>query len=205
MEVLKNILIKEVDGHKNGDKVVYVDNLPKSLLWQRTKKMVLNNDNPLVPQRWVPAYEIVNGKQVLTGETEDTLLPGIEKSPTGDDAFVFFTNYNEAKARLADIDRYIKQHVPVAERVQERVWYALQPGVMTSGPIPLSNIPRVVLPEPVSPPEAKAAVQVEAHTEALPAAKERKPLTEAQRTAAKERLARGREIARQKRTGEIKA
>ena len=50
---------------------------------------------------------------------------------------------------------------------------------MTSGTIPLQNIPRVVLPEPVSPPEAKASVQVEAHTAVLAAVKERKPMTEA--------------------------
>ncbi len=202
MEVLKNILIKEVDGHKNGDKVVYVDNIPKNLLYRQTKKMFIDPNDP--QQKIVPEYKIDNGHKVPTNAVVDELLPGIETSPTGDKAFVFFTNYNEAKARLADIDRYIRNNVPVAERVQERVFYALQPGVMTSGTIPLQNIPRVVLPEPVSPPEAKAAVQVEAHTAVLPA-KERKPLTEAQKDAARERMARAREIRRQKQTGEMKA
>ncbi len=202
MEVLKNVLIKEVDGHKNGDKVVYIDNLPKSLLYRRTKKMFIDPSDP--QQKIVPEYEMVNGRRTPTNAMVDELLPGIETSPTGDKAFVFFTNYNEAKARLADIDRHVRNNVPVAERVQERIWYALQPGVMTSGTIPLQNIPRVVLPEPVSPPEAKASVQVEAHTAALPA-KERKPMTEAQKDAARERMARAREIRRQKQTGEMKA
>ncbi len=202
MELLKNILIKEVNGSKNGDMVVYVDNLPKSLLYRQTKKMFI--DPADAQQKIVPEYEIIDGRRTPTNAMVDELLPGIETSPTGDKAYVFFINYNEAKARLADIDRYIKNNVPVAERVQERVFYALQPGVMTSGTIPLQNIPRVVLPEPVSPPEAKASVQVEAHTAVL-AAKERKPMTEAQKDAARERMARAREIRRQKQTGEMKA
>lgn len=209
MEVLKNVLIKEVTGGKNGDLVVYVDNLPKSFLYRQTKKMFIDPNDP--QQKIVPEYEVVDGRRKPTNAMVDELLPGIETSPTGDKAFVFFTNYNEAKARLADIDRYIKNNVPVAERVQERVFYALQPGVMTSGTIPLQNIPRVVLPEPVSPPEAKASVQVEAHTAALPVhepvkeVKERRPMTEAQKDAARERMARAREIRRQKQTGEMKA
>ncbi len=204
MEVLKNILIKEVTGSNKGDLVVYIDNLPKNLLYRQTKKMFIDPFDP--KQNIVPEFRITeDGRRgPPTNAMVDELLPGIETSPTGDKAFVFFINYNEAKARLADIDRYVRNNVPVAERVQERVFYALQPGVMTSGTIPLQNIPRVVLPEPVSPPEAKASVQVEAHTAVL-AAKERKPMTEAQKDAARERMARAREIRRQKQTGEMKA
>ncbi len=203
MELLKNVLIKEVTGHKNGDLVVYVDNLPKSLLYRKARKMVIDPYDP--QQRIVPEYEMKDGRKVMTGAMVDELLPGIETSPTGDEAFVFFINYNEAKARLGDIDRFIRNNVPVAERVQERIPYAVQPGVMSSGTIPLHNIPRVVLPELVSPPVAKAPVQVEAHTAALPAKKERKPLSEEQKNAARERLARAREIKIAKQAGEIKA
>ncbi len=205
MELLKNVLIKEVNGHKNGDLVVYIDNLPKDMLYRRTRKMVIDHDDPQNKQNLVPAYEIVNGRRTLTGEMTDELLPGIERSQTGDESYVFFIQYNEAKARLGDIDRYCRSNVPVAERLQERVSYSIQPGVTSAGTIPLQNIPRVVLPGLVSPPAAKASVQVEAHTEALPAKKQRKPLTEAQRNAARERLARGRAIALAKRAGEIKA
>jgi len=203
MELLKNILIKEVSGHKNGDKVVYLDNIPKSLLYRRAKKMIVDPYD--TNQRVVPEYEMQDGRKVPTNAMVDELLPGIELSQSGDGSLIFFTIYNEAKERLADLDRYIKNNVPVADRVQERVWYAIQPGIMSSGPIPLSNIPRVVLPELVSPPVAKAAVQVEAHTAALPAKKERKPMSEANKLAAKERLARAREIKRAQQTGEIKA
>ena len=203
MELLKNVLIKEVTGHRNGDLVVYIDNLPKSLLYRSVRKMVIDPYD--AQQRIVPEYEMKDGRKVMTNAMMDELLPGIEKSPTGDDAFVFFINYNEAKDRLADIDRHVRNSVPVAERVQQRVPYSIQPGVMSSGTIPLHNIPRVVLPELVSPPVAKAAVQVEAHTAALPAKKERKPMSEANKMAAKERLARAREIKRAQQAGEIKA
>ncbi len=205
MELLKNILIKEVNGSKNGDLVVYIDNIPKNLLYRSSRKLVIDQDDPKGRQNLVPDYEIVNNRRVLLNTMVDELLPGIERSQTGDESYVFFIHYNEAKARLGDIDRYCRSNVPVAERLQERVPYSIQPGVTSAGTIPLQNIPRVVLPGLVSPPEAKASVQVEAHTAALPAKKQRKPLTEAQRNAARERLARGRAIALAKRAGEIKA
>lgn len=203
MELLKNVLIKEVTGHRTGDKVFYVDNLPKSLLYHRVRKMVIDPYDQ--QQRIVPEYELIDGQKVKTNAMTDELLPGIEMSPTGDGAYVFFTNYNEAKARLADIDRHIKGTVPVAERVPERVFYAIQPGVMSSGTIPLNNIPRVVLPELVSPPAGKPTVQVEAPAAVLPAKKTRRPLSEAQKTAARERMARAREIKRAQQSGEMKA
>ncbi len=206
MELLKNILIKEVNGQKSGDLVAYIDNIPKSLLYRRARKMVIDHDDPQNRQNLVPDYEMVNGRRTLTNAMVDELLPGIERSQTGDEAYVFFIHYNEAKARLGDIDRYCRSNVPVAERLQERVPYSIQPGVTSAGTIPLQNIPHVVLPGLVSPPEAKASVQVEAHMEALPAKKVRKPLTDAQKNAARERLARGRAIALAKRAaGEIKA
>ncbi len=205
MELLKNVLIKEVTGHKNGDLVVYIDNLPKTLLYRSTRKMVIDHDDPQNRQNLVPEYEMVNGRRILTGAMMDELLPGIERSQTGDESYVFFIHYNEAKARLGDIDRFCRSNVPVAERLQERIWYSAQPGVTSAGTIPLHAIPRVVLPGLVSPPEAKASVQVEAHTAALPAKKERKPMTEAQKDAARERLARARAIKIGKQAGEIKA
>lgn len=205
MELLKNVLIKEVNGKNTGDLVVYVDNIPKSLLYRRARKMVIDHDDPRGQQNLVPDYEMVNGRRILTGAMVDELLPGIEMSQTGDNAFVFFIHYNEAKMRLAEIDRFIRTNVPVAERVQERVPYSIQPGVTSAGTIPLHNIPRVVLPGLVSPPAANAPVQVEAHTAALPAKKQRKPLTEAQKNAARERLARARDIRRAQQIGEIKA
>lgn len=192
MEVLKNVLIKEVDGSKVGDKVVYIDNLPKSLLYRKAVKLMVDYTTP--QQNLVPEFNLdERGRKIPTGVTVDELLPGIEISQTGDDAFVFFTALNESKLRLQDIDRHIQNNVPVAERVQPRIPYSSQPGVMTASPRPLNQIPRVVLPEPVSPPSKD--VQVAAPSPVLEAPKSkkvRKPLTEAQKQAARERLAQAR-------------
>jgi hypothetical protein len=193
MEFLKNVLIKEINGHSNGDKVVYVDNLPKDLLYRRTKKLFIDPND--VQQRMVPEYVLVDGKKVPTNAFTDELLPGIERSQTGDAAYCFFLQYNEAKDALMKIDHYIKTNVPVMERVQERVYYAAQPGVMTSGTIPLSAIPRIVLPEPVSPP-SKDVQEPVANADALTPAprRVRRPMTEEQKEEARKRMARAREV-----------
>lgn len=188
MELLKNVLIKEVDGRRDGDKVFIIDNLPKSLLYKTVKKTMIDYTNP--QQNIVACFTMKDGHKVETGETADELLPGIEHSQTGDEAYVFFISLNEAKMRLAEIDRFIQNNMPVAERVAMRIPYSSQPGVMTASPRPLSQIPRVSLPEPVSPP-AKT-VQAEAVTSPVltpVATKVRKPMTEAQKEAARERMA----------------
>lgn len=204
MEMLKNVLIKEVDGAT--DKVVYVDNLPKQLLFRRAKRLMIDYTDPQNRQNLIPAFEVLDsGKKRFTGEMVDELLPGIEKSPTGDDAFVFFTQHNESKQRLRDIDEYLRRTVPVAERLQARIPYAIQPGVLSSGTIPLSAIPRIVLPEPVSPPAQ--AVQVSAHAavsnEHPKKKRTRRPMTEEEKAAARSRMARAREVRTAQQTGKI--
>jgi hypothetical protein len=200
MELLKDVLIKEVNGKSTGDLVVYIDNLPKNLLYQRVKKMIVDPYDP--QQRVVPEYTLSeSGKKIPTNVFCDELLPGIEKSATGDNAYVFFMAYNEAAQRLKDIDRYVKMNVPVAERVQERVFYSLQPGVMTSGTIPLANIPRITLPALVSPP-AQAVQERGVVTGSLEKPK-RKPMTDEQKQAARERMARAREVRTAQQTGQL--
>jgi len=195
MDTLKNVLIKEVTGHKQGDMVIYVDNLPKHLLYKRAKKLMIDYTNP--QQNLVPCFKMVDGRKIETEETFDELLPGIEMSQTGDGAFCFFTQYNEAKYRLRDIDNYLRATVPVSERLAERIPYAAQPGLLTSGTIPLNAIPRVVLPEPVSPP-AKAVQEATVPAQGSILVKhKRKPLTEEQRAAARERIARARSFKKQ--------
>lgn len=154
-ELLKDVLIKESAGF---DRVMIIDNLPKSLLYKRVKKMIIDYTDPQGRQNLVPDFEVMdNGVKRRTNATEDQLLPGIERSDSGDNAYVFYTDYNEARERLAAIDRYIASVVPVAERLPERVNYAAQPGLMSSAPLARHQIPRVVLPELVSPPAVEAA------------------------------------------------
>lgn len=189
MEVLKDVLIKEVDGRKDGDKVFIVNNLPKHLIYQKALKVIIDRSNP--QQNWVPEFKMVDGNRVETGAKVDELLPGIEKSQTGDEGFVFYVNLNEAKARLQEIDRYIQSVIPAADRIPRRVPYSTQPGVMTAAPKALSQLPRVDLSEPVSPPVK--TVQVEDYPSVIPATpapkKVRRPMTEAQKEAARNRMA----------------
>lgn len=197
MEVLKDVLIKEVDGSRAGDKVFYVDNLPKTLLYRKAIARMIDPNSP-TGDRLVPEYTLAqNGQRVNTGRTIDELLPGIEFSQTGDGAYCFFTQYLEAQMRLKDIDNYIKSVMPIAERIAAREPYALQPGVMSSGPRPLHTLPRVVLPEPVSPP---AQAEQAGTPSVAPVKKTRKPMTEEQKQAARERLARARELKKAQKT-----
>jgi len=163
VEYLEKVLIKEVDGSKEGDKVFYIENLPKSLLYRKERKQIIDYTDPQNRQRYVPDFVLnERGQKINTNAMVDVLLPGIEMSQTKDGAYCFFTQYNEAKEKLGAIDRHIQQVVPVSERVARRIPYAMQPGTMSSGPIALTDIPSVVLPAPASPP-AKAE-QVEAPT-----------------------------------------
>ena len=153
MELLKNVLIKEVDGSKDGDKVFYVDNLPKSLLYREALALMIDYTDPHGQQNYVPEFTLTEaGKKIPTRRLTDELLPGIERSQTSDKAYVFFMQYNEAKLRLKDIDQFIQTTMPVLERIPRRISISTQPGVMSAGPKALSDLPRVVLPEPVSPP-----------------------------------------------------
>lgn len=191
-ESLKDVLIKEVKG--GVDKVFIIDNIPKSLLYKNDLKMVIDYSTPY--QHLVPAYKLDGmGNRINTGELVEVLKEGIEFSQTGDGAYVFHTNYNEAAQRLQEIDRYIALSVPQADRIPERVPYAAQPGVMTSGPIARHQIPRVVLPELVSPPVlATAQVQPTRVIENLPEnPANRVIMTEdMKKQAAKERMAKAR-------------
>lgn len=202
--VLQNVLIKEIDG---DDKVFYIDNLPKSFLYHRVTKRVIDPENQ---DRMIPEFAYnEHGKRYFTGATEDALLPGIKRSKNGDEGYCFFMQYNEAQMRLKDIDNYVKSMLPVAERIPMRVPYALQPGLKTSGPKPLHTLPRVVLPEPASPPSkdeqvsAPTAVSAQVNgvspvTEVSRVKKTRKPMTEEQKIAARERLAKAREAKKAK-------
>ncbi len=156
-EMLKDVLIKDAAG---VDKVFIVDNLPKSFLYKTDAKMIIDYTDPQGRQNYVLDFEVLeNGIKRRTGAKEDKLLPGIDRDEN-DGAYVFFTDFNAAKDALAAIDRYISMTVPVSERVPERVIYAAQRGSMTSGPLQRHQIPRVALPELVSPPVLATAQAV---------------------------------------------
>lgn len=191
MEYLKKVLIKEVDGSKEGDKVFYVENLPKSLLYKKEKKQIIDYLDPQNRQRYVPDFVAdEQGRKRPTNAMVDVLHAGIEMSQNDDQAYCFFTHYNEAKDRLRAIDQYIQNTVPVYDRVPKRIPYAMQPGLPSSGPIALSSIPCVVLPEPASPPAH--AEQEPANAEAL-VKKPKRAMTEEHKAKIKASLQKARE------------
>lgn len=190
-EILKDVLIKEASGN---DKVFIVDNLPKSFLYRKELKLMIDYTDVRQQQNLVPAFEVdERGRKIPTKEQVDTLLPGIELGINEENCFVFSTDYNEAKERLAAIDRYIEKVVPNADRIPERVSYAAQRGLMSSAPLARHLIPRVVLPELVSPPvlaTAQAPAPRELSKPEKPA--NRRVWTEEQKEAARQRMANAR-------------
>jgi len=137
--IIKEALIKEC-GNMFHDKVFIVENLPRKFLYHKTVKMVPrkdrdgNLDGTMVPNQ---------GR-----EMEETLLPGIEFSASGDGAFLFWSSVQESKERLKDIDSFIERAVPRDARIPKRVDYAQIVGDPKSNPIPYSQIPRVILDVP---------------------------------------------------------
>lgn len=194
MEYVKDVLIKEARGH---DYVAFVDNLPWSLLFRKEKKLVYiprwaADYNPERP-RQIEAYELRDVdapdgpmNRRLTGEEEDVLLEGIERSQTGDGAFVFHTEEVNAKQRLLAVDVYIRKCFPPGTSIPRRVPYAAVRGSMTSGPRSLDTIPRVELPGPVSPPTK--VVQVPASPGVSAPLLKKRTYTEEQKQAMRERL-----------------
>lgn len=143
METIKEVLIKEC-GNMFHDKVFIVENLPKKFIYQKTIKMVPRIDRD--------GYKDGTLTPDPKGEQEDTLLPGIEMSQTGDGALMFWNGTLESQERLKDIDKFIERSMPRDSRIPARIQYAQRVGDAASGPIPYSQIPRVTIPvnEPVS-------------------------------------------------------
>lgn len=194
MKYLKDVLIKEVRGH---DYVFIVSHLPKSLIFEEVEKMVSVPkgaiDYDRTEPKIVPAYilrdedapdEPRNRRQ--THEKSDELLEGIELALNGDGGFVFHTEYNGAKDRLAAIDSYIQTAVKAVSALAQaprRVKYSSQEGSFMAPPKPTHLIPRVELPEPVSPPASavQATVQPETTKSVTQAPKKRREMTEEQK------------------------
>lgn len=207
MEVLKNVLIKEIVG---PDMVMVVDNLPKHFIYQQVPKLVH------IP-RWAVDYDRTEPHLIeaytlrdrdmpdeprnrrVTHEMVDELLPGIEKSQTNDGGFVFWVHeLPEAKERLATIDRYIRSVINPAIPIPSRVPYTSVEKSFSAAPKSLSLIPRIELAAmPVFPPtaEVKASVAVQ-ESSVSPSViltakgrKKRAPLTEEQKNKLRSNMA----------------
>lgn len=187
VELLKEVFIKE--QHESGiDQVIVVKNLPKHLLYHKVPKMVQRydrdgyTDGTIIPDP--------------SGEKVDGLLDGLEVSQSGDGSIVFPMNREVVRKALKAIDAYIAGTLPRDVVIPTRVPYPLDPTDSRSMPRSMSLIPVIELPDSKAEssevsPEAKVSP-----SEPAPIKKKRN-LTEQQRTAAKERLARAREIRKQ--------
>lgn len=181
-ELLNEVLIKEITD-AGIDKVFYVQNLPKRLIYMKIPKMVTRYDRD--------GY--TDGTQVVDpmGGFVDGLLDGLEHSQCGDQAIHFIMGRETARNALKAVDAYIAGTLPRDVVLPKRVPYPIDPTDSRSAPKFRSEIPSVELPV------FKAAlVQVSPETQVSPA-KPARSLTAEQKKAASERLARAREIKKQ--------
>lgn len=173
-EFLKEVFIKEL--HESGiDQVFIVHNLPSKFIYRRVPKMVQRVDRD--------GY--TDGTMVVdkSGEMVDALLEGLDHSQNGDGSIVFPMSFEHVRNALKAIDAYIAGTLPRDVVIPKRVAYPQDPSNSRSMPKFRSEIPVVELPSlRVAPsevsPVAKAAPQKSTRT-----------LTEAQRQAARERMA----------------
>lgn len=147
-EILKEVLIKKC-GNRLHDQVLIIENLPRKFLYEQTRKMVPRVDR----DGWMDGTMQVSPDKELVW----TLLTGIDKSQAGDGGYCFWMGDQESENRLKDIMRYVEGVFPRDQRIPVFVDNAQLRGEANTGPIALSQIPRVSLPiEKVSPAPAPA-------------------------------------------------
>jgi hypothetical protein len=181
-EVIKEALIIEANGLMV--KAFVVENLPKNLLYYKTKKLMPIED---FSERLVPCFTIdEHGRKNPTGEMVDALNPGITMDGAGSGGFIFDLFSDDSITALKKIDEHIHNTIKDVELRPARQPYAQVWMDKASYPKPYNQIIRVRLPEAVSPPVVPTTEQL---TVAVPVAKVRKPMTEEQREAARARMA----------------
>jgi len=174
-DILPEVRIKLTKG-SSGDNVIIIENIPKDMLYTKTRKMVPRLDR--------------DGE--LTGE----LKPGMEfqevlreKLEMGGDGFIHFEIRNPGVQLIyRSIMNYVEKSLPRGELIPKPVKYSSMPGHPMANPIGLEQVPRVVLPVS-SPPSVQKTVEVGAPpvlTVPLPKVVVKKPLSQ-------ERLAQMRE------------
>jgi hypothetical protein len=178
-EVLDEVLVKEL--HESGiDQVFVIKNLPKRLVYHKVPLMVQRydrdgyTDGTMVPDP--------------SGEKIDDLLDGLEYSQNGDESIVFPISRETARNALKAIDAYIAGTLPRDAVIPKRVAYPIDPTDSRSAPKPIKDLPVVELPV-----IQVAPVEVSPVAKAAPSRPTRN-LTQQQRDAARERLAKARAV-----------
>lgn len=173
-EILQEVFIKEL--HESGiDQVFIVKNLPSKFIYRRVPKMVQRVDR----DGYVDGTVVVD----KSGEMVDALLEGLDHSQNGDGSIVFPMGFEHVRNALKAIDAYISGTLPRDVVIPRRVAYPQDPSNSRSMPLFRSQIPVVELPVSRAVPS-----QVSPVAQAAPE-KPARTLTEAQKQAARERLA----------------
>lgn len=155
MEVIKEALIIEANGMKPT--CFIVENLPMHLLYHKTKKLMPIEE---YNERLVPAFiKDEHGNKVPTGEMVDELHAGIELDKAGSGGYVFTLESDDSTRYLKELDNYIETTIKDPILKPKRIPYAQQPNDKASGPKPYSQIIRVRLPDPASPPNVPTLEQ----------------------------------------------
>lgn len=182
-ELLQEVFIKE--QHESGiDRVFYVQNLPKKFIYHKVPKMVQRYDR----DGYTDGTLVVDPK----GEKVDGLLDGLEFSLSGDGSIVFQMSFETARNALKAIDAYIAGTLPRDVVVPTRVDYPLDRTNTQSSPKPRALIPTVELPN-----LRAATSEVSPVAEPTPQKPARRSWTPEQKQAARERLAKAREVKKQ--------
>jgi hypothetical protein len=179
MEELQEVFIKEL--HESGiDQVFYVQNLPKKFIYHKVPKMVVRYDR----DGYTDGTTVVDP----SGEKEDGLLEGLEHSQNGDSSIVFPMSKESARNALLAIDQYISGTLPRDVVIPKRTSYPMDSTNSRSMPKTRNLIPTVILPVSREP-------LVEVSPEANPSPSKRsRILTQEQKEAARERMARARAV-----------
>lgn len=155
-EIIQEVLLIESNGMNT--KCLIVENLPKELLYYKTKKLMPMDE---YSERLVPAFTLdEDGKRKPTGEMVDALLPGLEVDGAGSNGIIFPAGSNDANIRFKAILEHINKVVKDPDLRFAPVHYAQQPGSPSSAPKPYAKIPRVKLPLPDSPPDVPTSDRV---------------------------------------------
>lgn len=183
-EVIKEALIIEANGLRV--KAFIVENLPKELLYHKTKKLMPLDE---YSERLVPCFTVdAQGHKHPTGELCDELNSGITPDGSGSGGFIFDLFSDDSMTALRRIDKYLEDHISDPAMRPGRQAYAQVPMDPKSNPKPYSQIIRVRLPEPLSPPTIPVVEEARA-AEPVSVKKARKPMTEEQKIAARNRMA----------------
>lgn len=94
----------------------------------------------VVPGRQDSIYAVKNLPASILFDQGGRLLDGVEKSQTGDGAFVFHVASRQGKDRLATVDRYIDSVWPRTKQLPKRIPNAQQPALSHSPSLTVSEL-----------------------------------------------------------------